>query len=36
MENQKLLSLLNDANDSKFPKRKLEIFMIIQKRIMMQ
>ena len=26
MENQKLLSLLNDVNDSKFPKRKLQIF----------
>ena len=26
MENQKLLSLLNDVNDSKFPKTKLQIF----------
>ena len=36
MEQQKILNLLNEANDSKFVTRKWNIIMIIQNQIMMQ
>ena len=36
MEHQKILDLLNEANDSKFVARKRNISMVIQKRIIMQ
>ena len=36
MEHQKVLNLLNEANDSKFVKEKGILSMIIQNQIMMQ
>ena len=36
MEHQKVLNLLNEANDSKFVKENEILLMIIQNQIMMQ